>query len=567
MTTGRDPEALLSAYLAEGMQVLPDRVVDAVLDEVHGTRQRKVFGPRWARPGSRTAFAAAAVVAAIALGGVLVLGRPGPTPSADPSPSSGAVVPDPTPGATAPDSTAPAGPEGAWIPTGSMGTPRSGHTAIRLLDGRVLVVGGTSDDEPDAVSSAELYDPATGTWSATETMRKPYFGFPPTLLRDGRVFVGTEVYDPESGTWTTTGNVSWSGSADTSTLLRDGTVLVTDGTGSLLFDPDSWTWTAPRFNSLQRHSHAAILLPNGKVLVAGGHAPADFPTNTAEIFDPETGTWTAIASMNARRESIQAFLRPDGKVLVVGGSRGDSLSAEHYDPDAGTWSVVGDAARPEISVSAGATLLADGRVLVRSHILDVAADLFDPDTGSWTTAAPMLRSHADPTILLLDGTVLVAGGEDCLEGVCVATAAAELYVPRGVAPPPLPAFPSAPPPVIPSPTPAPSPFPPAAGPIPPDARSWTVRVVNDSSDPVALFVAQDNAQGIPERLVGSATPNVVPPGATVHVTFLLPRTGGWVIFVNPRPNGDGPLLGATEVDLALGIQIGADGQPSWLSRQ
>ena len=45
MTRHREPDELLDAYLAEGMQVLPDRVVDAVLDEVHRTRQRAVFGP------------------------------------------------------------------------------------------------------------------------------------------------------------------------------------------------------------------------------------------------------------------------------------------------------------------------------------------------------------------------------------------------------------------------------------------------------------------------------------------------------------------------------------------
>ena len=75
MTTPRDPEALLSAYLADGMEVLPDRVVDSVLDEVHRTRQRRVLFGRAERHGrmSRTTLAAAAVVAAIAVAGALVL--------------------------------------------------------------------------------------------------------------------------------------------------------------------------------------------------------------------------------------------------------------------------------------------------------------------------------------------------------------------------------------------------------------------------------------------------------------------------------------------------------------
>ena len=61
---------------------------------------------------------------------------------------------------------------------------------MRLLDGRVLVIGGKSD-AGDGLTSAELYDPATGTWSATGEMLRPPGGVPATLLRDGKVLVGT----------------------------------------------------------------------------------------------------------------------------------------------------------------------------------------------------------------------------------------------------------------------------------------------------------------------------------------------------------------------------------------
>ena len=106
------------------------------------------------------------------------------------------------------------------------------------------------------------------------------------------------------------------------------------------------------------------------------------------------------------------------------------------------------------------------------------------------------------------------------------TGSAELYVPAGVSPPPLPAFPSPPPPVFPSPTPIPTPpapLPPEAGPVPPNARTWKVTVDNKSSEPATLFVAEGDERAF--RLVGSATPNVVPAGATVKVTFLFPAEG------------------------------------------
>lgn len=100
MTTSRDPDALLAAYLAEGMTVLPDRVIDAVLHEAHRTRQRAVFGPWGIRYTSKSAFGAAAAIAVLLLGAAFWLGafRPGVNfgaPSPSPS-SSGIVSPNPS---------------------------------------------------------------------------------------------------------------------------------------------------------------------------------------------------------------------------------------------------------------------------------------------------------------------------------------------------------------------------------------------------------------------------------------------------------------------------------------
>ena len=51
----------------------------------------------------------------------------------------------------------------SFVPTGRMTKQREGHTATLLQDGRVLIAGG-----PD--SSAEIYDPISGTFAATGIM-------------------------------------------------------------------------------------------------------------------------------------------------------------------------------------------------------------------------------------------------------------------------------------------------------------------------------------------------------------------------------------------------------------
>ena len=116
-----------------------------------------------------------------------------------------------------------------------MGTPRDDHTAVRLLDGRVLVLGGSSDGS--GVTSAQLYDPLSGTWTATASMANPREGGA-TLLHDGRVLVGdleganpddptsgihgAEIYDPQSGTWTATGKMVSGGGCGHAASRRQG---------------------------------------------------------------------------------------------------------------------------------------------------------------------------------------------------------------------------------------------------------------------------------------------------------------------------------------------------------
>ncbi|MCA1600810.1 MAG: hypothetical protein LC776_03875 [Acidobacteria bacterium] len=100
---------------------------------------------------------------------------------------------------------------GAWSATGSLNTARFSHTATLLRNGQVLVVGGYSGEV--SLNSSELYDPATGTWRPTGSFKTIRTGGPATLLPNGMVLVVgwnlntliAELYDPALGTWNTTG--------------------------------------------------------------------------------------------------------------------------------------------------------------------------------------------------------------------------------------------------------------------------------------------------------------------------------------------------------------------------
>jgi hypothetical protein len=253
---------------------------------------------------------------------------------------------------------------GSWTPVGSMKGAREGHTAALLLDGRVLVAGGAVQSD-SALAGAELFDVASETWTAAREMTEARFGHTATLLQDGTVLVaggGTsggigggrtpsasaERFDPAGGSWTATGSmgvIRYGG--QTATLLLDGKVLVAGGYGDIpdavtdsaeLYDPDSGTWTLTGTTIGAHANFTATLLPNGTVLVAGGGGGGGSLTS-AELYQPSDGSWTAAAGMIEGRSTHTATLLGDGRVLVAGGCCSSSgnmmVSAELFNPGSG----------------------------------------------------------------------------------------------------------------------------------------------------------------------------------------------------------------------------------------
>jgi hypothetical protein len=228
---------------------------------------------------------------------------------------------------------------------------------VLLPNGKVLYAGGyNGGGNGPTYNSAELFDPASSTWSSTGSMTALRWGLSLTLLTTGpsagkvlvtgggqRIDVSVEdrceLYDPATGSFTLTGPFHHGRAFHTATRLQDGRVLVTGGHDAgfvnnhktvEIYDPVAGTWSLVASMATPRARHTATLLPNGDVLVVGGaQVGSTVSVNaSAEIYHPATDAWHTVPTpMSTARVAHAAALLPSGEVLVAGGFDGTSYLA------------------------------------------------------------------------------------------------------------------------------------------------------------------------------------------------------------------------------------------------
>jgi len=316
-----------------------------------------------------------------------------------------------------------------WIPTSPLLQGHSGHVAVKLGNGDVLIIGG------DGSKDCQIYDHETETWAFTDSLNIGRQDFTAVLLEDGRVMVigggvpynlghGTcELYDTTTHTWAMTDTLNTTRGYARAVVLNDGRVLVTGGLDIMtlisaceIYDPTTETWTPTSQPSEPQWGHDLCLLDNGRVLSVGGFR--DFGMNMAgcHIFDPVTETWTATNPLNYRRWKLTAVRLITDDVLVVGGQNASFVNipqCEVYNVSAGTWTVTSNNINPgRIGHTCTKLQNPDPRVwLIGGESALSDCEFFHAYAGLWEDTDALIPGREDHSATLLDnGNILVTGG-------------------------------------------------------------------------------------------------------------------------------------------------------------
>jgi uncharacterized protein (TIGR03382 family) len=330
-----------------------------------------------------------------------------------------------------------------------MASERAVATATTLPSGKVLITGGLSaaatlqNPNPASLQTAELYDPATDSFSPTGSMQGARQQHTATLLASGKVLVvggapsgPAELYDPATGTFEPTGTPlpRW---GHTATLLPSGKVLVVGGypppgaspppgsngspgssyVVSEVYDPATGKFSALAPDLPSRANGTMTVLPSGKLLLAGG-IEAGATASSAQLFDPAHETFSPTGSLGTARSNATATLLSADEALVAGGkdASGHPLeSAEYYEMGANAFTPAGALSQARFDHTA--TLLPNGNVLfvggTTSTGPTASVEVFVAASRSFSTVGSLHVARTGHTAALLgSGQVLVAGGTD-----------------------------------------------------------------------------------------------------------------------------------------------------------
>jgi hypothetical protein len=326
-----------------------------------------------------------------------------------------------------------------------MSKVRGEDPAIAVMqDGRVLVTGGTTvpDSPANCLATAEIYDPVAGTVSlAAGPMSATRMHHSAITLLTGKVLVvggpgwgptygGTtsaaaDLFDPTTNTFAPTSHpLNTARAGMRSILMVDGRVLITsDGQATAeIYDPIADTFT--QISMAAAHSLGFIARArDGRVLVGGG----DGGQAKVEAFDPTTGAVSATGTLNTARAMLSVHTLPDSRIVVIGGTNASAggvnapqKTMEFWSPTTGAWTfasvqlVQGRSWHASALVRDGTILVMGGYPTAGSCTPTNTVEQFDPVAGTVVPFPTLPSANAEWTAAtLLDGSVIGVGGGAC----------------------------------------------------------------------------------------------------------------------------------------------------------
>lgn len=315
--------------------------------------------------------------------------------------------------------------------------PRAYHSALRLSDGKVLMIGGQSVTPSDfgvtnkVLNSVELLDETAS--QAFPPLMQARAKHSSSQASDGSIYVtggfddqgsaldAAEVLHLPTRTWRALPSMRVARYAHTSTVLADGRLMVIGGWGSNgqalasveIFNPATGAWLAGPEFPLPVHGHSAALLSDGQLLVAGGAWLGNTDTDQpwAWVWDGKSVQWTTAArsALNNRDNVSTAFtLMPDGAGGVLIFAQKNILrwtptaAKPNTKPDTKPDTKPRWRLRPSVSPMADGRSLWIGMEFGNPGTRPPVSFIFDPKTQAWTNAGRLNRlSWARESNLLL----------------------------------------------------------------------------------------------------------------------------------------------------------------------
>jgi hypothetical protein len=281
---------------------------------------------------------------------------------------------------------------------GNMGTARDAPGAAPLPDGKVLVAGGYNATDA-ALNTAEIFDPATNTFSSVGVaMLSERYAPAVAKLPDGRVLIAggsndsvdvtsAEVFNPSTGSFSPVGSMGVARELAGAAPLGDGSVLVAAGysngttlNSTEIFNPQTNTFSPGPALPYSTYGDAVVAISGGRVLIAGGYDNGSGTYfDTAVGFDPSTSTFSAVGSLPSPNYGPAAASLPQGRALIAGGYDPNGnpthilTSATIFSPATNSFSSAGIGNLAGKREEAAGAALADGRALVAGGLDDDGA--------------------------------------------------------------------------------------------------------------------------------------------------------------------------------------------------